>query len=114
MHDAPGIMRCHIAYDTNAPALHIHLDFGEMRGKGIDEMRRTAGRDLGCADDIARETGHSRGEIQASPWLCSADQLARFYAYGGCLKQGRSPLQQMPFGILSGEFDRRTTGDCCA
>src|SRR5262249_61621718 len=104
-------MRGHIAQHADATALHVHLDFGKVRGKGIDEMRRTPSRGLGRADDISRQAGHSSSQVEALLWRLSADQLARFYAYGRRLEQRRSALQQMAFGILSGEFDCRTTGN---
>ena len=42
---------------ADATALHVHLDFGKVRGKGIDEMRRTPSRGLGRANDIPRQAG---------------------------------------------------------
>src|SRR5712691_9920349 len=111
MHDAPRIVRGHIAQYADTTALYVHLDFGKVRGEGIDEMRRTPSRGLGRADDIPRQAGHGSSQVEAPLWHLSTDQLSRFYAYGRRLEQRRSPLQQMAFGILSSEFDRRTTGD---
>ena len=60
-----------IAQYTDATALHIHLDFGKVRGKGIDEMRRTPSRGLGRRD-IPWQAGHGSSQVEAPLWRLNA------------------------------------------
>src|ERR687895_2323420 len=91
MHDAPGVMRRHVAQYPNAAALHVDLDLGEVRAEGVGEKLAAAGSDARRAHDFITPAGYKL-EVER-------------------LRYTVETRQQLAFGVLGGEFDGGAGGD---